>query len=66
MVDVFEETEKSMQWCMEKAYKLAVHARGITDWSQETQGTKLAVDQDTIKIAEIMMKYLGTRLGVKK
>lgn len=65
MVDVFEEAEKNMQWCMDKAYKIVVHARGITDWSKSSEKTKDAVDADTIKVAGIMMLYLGTRLGVK-
>lgn len=44
-----------VQWALDKAYKVAVHNRGITDWSREKPEMKNIITHEQIEIAKMIL-----------
>ena len=44
-----------VEWALSEAYKIAVHLRGVTDWSTEKPETSRLVEKYQIQIAEMIL-----------
>ena len=56
--DKHEQTLIKVSWALDKAYKIAVHQCGITDWSTEKPHRKNEVERMQIEIAKMILLEL--------
>lgn len=50
--------EQLVKWCLERAYKIAVHNTAI-DWSTATEIQKIQVHDDQMEIASWLIRTIG-------
>lgn len=53
-----EEAILQTQWCLQEAYKIAVHHLGITDWSREPHERKTQCEVFQCEVAKMIQKAL--------
>ena len=59
----------NVEWALQEAYKMAVHLRGITDWSlfseEEQKRENRLVEEYQLKIAEMIITSLFSDVRIR-